>query len=207
MNIVLVFLYEFSLQGFSYKVLMRQYWRGPRLGLPLTAKRFSLNTRWPNTIDNVKAKIEGVKAKIQDEEDWGSWQDPHLQDVQSPARWLHLRPVPYKRDPHDKSLPCTTSLRLAREVSALHDKSGSDWCVGQDARHKPKAQEPPLTLGERFPTPCKYNNWRPCKQLTLPRDSMLAWPAARPSQRHHLPLCHTQAQLKALKHPLRRARA
>jgi hypothetical protein len=35
----------------------------------LTAKRFSLNTRSPNTIDNVKAKTEDAKAKIQGEED------------------------------------------------------------------------------------------------------------------------------------------
>jgi hypothetical protein len=47
--------------------------------------------------------------------------DPHWQDVKSPASWLHLRPVPYKRDPHDKSLPRTTSLCLARQVSASHD--------------------------------------------------------------------------------------
>jgi hypothetical protein len=33
------------------------------------AKRSSLNTRKPNTIDNVKAKIDNVKAKIQDKED------------------------------------------------------------------------------------------------------------------------------------------
>jgi hypothetical protein len=49
-------------------------------------------------------------------------QDPHWQDVQSPASWLHLRPVPNKRDPHDKSPPRTTSLRLAQQVSTSHDK-------------------------------------------------------------------------------------
>jgi hypothetical protein len=30
----------------------------------------------------------------------------------------------------------TTSLRLAREVSASHEKSGPGWCVGPDARHE-----------------------------------------------------------------------
>jgi hypothetical protein len=51
-------------------------------------------------------------------------QDPHWQDVMLPTSWQHLRPVPYKRDSR------TTSLRLARQVSASqrevstsHDKS------------------------------------------------------------------------------------
>jgi hypothetical protein len=48
-------------------------------------------------------------------------QDPHWQDVKSPTSWQHLRPVPYKRDPHDKSPPRTTSRRLAQQVSASHD--------------------------------------------------------------------------------------
>jgi hypothetical protein len=65
-------------------------------------------------IDNMKAKIEDVKAK-----DPG--QEPHWQDVQSPASWLHLRPVPYKRDLHDKSPPHTRSLCFARQVSASHE--------------------------------------------------------------------------------------
>jgi hypothetical protein len=42
-------------------------------------------------------------------------QDPHWQDIQSSASWLHLRPVPIRGTP-------TTSLRLAREVSVSHDK-------------------------------------------------------------------------------------
>jgi hypothetical protein len=36
-------------------------------------------------------------------------QDPHCQNVQSSGSWLHLRPVPHLRDPHDKSPPRTTS--------------------------------------------------------------------------------------------------
>jgi hypothetical protein len=49
-------------------------------------------TRHSNTIDNVKAKIDNVKAKIQDKEK-NPGPDPHWQDVQSLASWLHLRPV------------------------------------------------------------------------------------------------------------------
>jgi hypothetical protein len=50
----------------------------------------------------------------------------------SSASWLHLRPVPTRGT-------SATSLRLARQVSASHGKSGSDWRVGLDARRKPTA--------------------------------------------------------------------
>jgi hypothetical protein len=58
-----------------------------------------------------------------------SSQDPHWQDIQSPTSWLHLRPVPYKRDPQDKSLPRTRSRRLARKVSALLDLPPAPTCA------------------------------------------------------------------------------
>jgi hypothetical protein len=103
---------------------------------------------------------------------------------------------------HEKSPPCTRSLRLARPPS------GSDWYVGHDTRCELRARAPPPTrMREWFPAPCKYNSWQPSKQLTPIRDLMQAWLAARPSHRHHLPLCHTQARPEALEHPLRRARA
>jgi hypothetical protein len=80
-----------------------------------------------------------------------------------------------------------TSLRLAWEVSASHDKSGSDWRMGPDAQRKPTTRAPPPTrVEEWFPTPCKYNSWRLYKQLTPTRALMLAWPTERPSHRHHL---------------------
>jgi hypothetical protein len=60
----------------------------------------------------MKAKIDNVKAKVQDEEDEDPNQDTHWQDVKSPTSWWHLRPVPYKRDPPDKSPPRTSSPRL-----------------------------------------------------------------------------------------------
>jgi hypothetical protein len=66
-------------------------------------------------------------------------QDPHWQDVQSLASWLHLRPVPNKRDPHDKSPTHTRSLHLARP------HSGSGWYVGHDVRCEHKARAPPPT--------------------------------------------------------------
>jgi hypothetical protein len=76
-------------------------------------------TRHSDTIDNVNVKIDNVMAKIQDKEEGRPLSRPtipHWQDAQSPASWLHLRPVPHQRDP-------TTSLSLAREVSAPHNKS------------------------------------------------------------------------------------
>jgi hypothetical protein len=158
-------------------------------------------------------------------------QDPPWQDVESSGSWLHLWPVPHKRDPHDKSLPRTTSLCLARQVSTSHDKSPPRTTRTHLARqvsasrdHSPPRTTtlrlwlvrgpwrmawapPPTRVGERFPMPCKYNSWRPCKQLTPTRALMLAWPTMWPSHRHHLPLCHAQAQPEALEYPLRRARA
>jgi hypothetical protein len=69
----------------------------------------------------VKAKIDNVKPRFEMRRTEGPGQDPHWQDVKSPTSWKHLRPVPYKRDPHDKSPPRTTRLRHARQVSATHD--------------------------------------------------------------------------------------
>jgi hypothetical protein len=63
-------------------------------------------------------------------------QDPHWQDVKSPTSWQHLRPVPYKRDPPEKSPPRTTSLCLARQVSASHDLPPAPtgaWAITRDA--------------------------------------------------------------------------
>jgi hypothetical protein len=84
-----------------------------------------------------------------------------------------LRPVGCISDQFPtKGIP-TTSLRLAQEVSATHDKSpphttslrlarppsGSDWYVGHDAQRERRAQAPPpMRVGERFPTPYKYNS-------------------------------------------------
>jgi hypothetical protein len=56
-------------------------------------------------IDNVKAKIDNVKAKIQDKEEKEPWSRPTLA-----RRSL-------------TSFPLEESLRLAREVSASHEKS------------------------------------------------------------------------------------
>jgi hypothetical protein len=98
-------------------------------------------------------------------------QDPHCQDVKSPTSWQHLRPVPYKRYPPEKSPPRTTSLCLARQVSASHDlPPGSDWCVGHNTRREPGVRAPPpKRVGERFPAPCKHTSLRSCKQLAPTR--------------------------------------
>jgi hypothetical protein len=45
---------------------------------PFDGEEISLITRQSNTIDNVKAKISNVKAKIRDEEDWGPRSIPTL---------------------------------------------------------------------------------------------------------------------------------
>jgi hypothetical protein len=95
--------------------------------------------RHSNTIDNVKAKIDNVKSKIQDKEEKGPWSRPSLarrpvfsQLAASPTSFPLKEPLSTS---HDKSPPRTRSLRLAREVSASHEKSGPDWYVGRGARH------------------------------------------------------------------------
>jgi hypothetical protein len=40
-----------------------------RIRTPFDGEMISINSRYSNTIDNVKAKIDSVKAKIQYEED------------------------------------------------------------------------------------------------------------------------------------------
>jgi hypothetical protein len=65
----------------------------------------------------------------------------------TPTTSLHLA---------QKSLPHTKSLRLAREVSASHDKIGSDWRMGPDAQRKLTTRAPPSTrVEEQSPMPCK----------------------------------------------------
>jgi hypothetical protein len=66
----------------------------------------------------VKAKIDNVKAKIQDKEEMEPWSRPTL------AR----RPV------FGELAASLTSFPLQeppRQVSSSHDKSVPDWCMGQ----------------------------------------------------------------------------
>jgi hypothetical protein len=102
-----------------------------QIRVPFDGKMISHETRFSDTIDNVKAKIDNVKVKIdnvkaktQDEEDRRSLSRPSLARHPVPDQ-LDLRPVPYWRDPlrqvsasHDMSPPRTTSLRLARQAPA-----------------------------------------------------------------------------------------
>jgi hypothetical protein len=150
--------------NFNIIIRLIYQWRGPELG-PLWRRKDLPKTRsnsTPLTTWRPRLTMSRPRFKTRRTEDLG--QDPHWQDVRSPASWLHLRPVPCKRDPHD-------NLRLARQVSASHDKpprttslrlarppSGSDWYVGHEARREHRARAPPSTrIGERVPTPCKYN--------------------------------------------------
>jgi hypothetical protein len=102
----------------------------------------------------VKDKIDNVKAKIQDKEEKGSWSRPTL------ARRL----VSCQLAASPTSSPLEGS---PQQVSASHEKIGSDWRVGPDAQRRIMARAPPPThMEEWFPVPHKYNSWRPCKQLT-----------------------------------------
>jgi hypothetical protein len=73
----------------------------------------------------MKAKIDNVKAKIYDKEEKRSWSRPTLarrpafgQLVASSTSFPPEKPPREVSTSHDKSLPHTRSLRLARGVSA-----------------------------------------------------------------------------------------
>jgi hypothetical protein len=126
----------------------------------------------------VKAKIDNVKVKIHDEEDWGpcktiTGKTSCSRPVGSISGQLTTRGTPSEQFP-----PRTTSLCVTRQVSALHDKSPprttsrsfaravpvSDWGVGHDTRYDPETQtSSPRHVGGPFPTPCKYTSWWPAR--------------------------------------------
>jgi hypothetical protein len=79
-----------------------------------------------------------------------------------------------------------SSLRLTREVRLR---------LVRGPRRTARAS-PPTRVEERISTSRRNNSWRPCRRPTLARALMQVWPAARPSHRHHLPLCHTRLSLR-----------
>jgi hypothetical protein len=112
---------------------------------PETTRRSNKIDNVKAKIDNVKAKIDNVKTKIQDKEEKEPLSRP------TPARcpvfgWLAATPT---------SFPLEESLRLARQVSASHDKSSPDWCVGPDARLERHHQR---MWRNESPRHEKYNN-------------------------------------------------
>jgi hypothetical protein len=92
---------------------------------PFDGEIISHETRFSDTIDNVKAKIDNVKAKTQDEEDRGPLSRPSLarrpvpdQLGAPPTSSLLEGPLREVFASHDKSPPRTTSLYLARQAPA-----------------------------------------------------------------------------------------
>jgi hypothetical protein len=76
--------------------------------------------RLPDTIDNVKAKINNVKVKIQDKKEGRPWSRPTL------ARRLISGQL--------AASPTSSPLEgPPQQVSASHDKSGLGWRMGPDA--------------------------------------------------------------------------
>jgi hypothetical protein len=78
--------------------------------------------------------------------------------------------------------PPPSSLRLARQVSASHDKplvrtSSSQLRVRRGPRHAARPRDEmssPLRVGDRFPAPCKHSSWWRCEQLALTEALMSA---------------------------------
>jgi hypothetical protein len=110
---------------------------------------------------------------------------------------------------HDKSLPRTTSLCLARQDSVPRElpltPTGA-WTTTRGASLGRKRLHHD-TWGTDSPQQASAPASGLRKQMAPTRALMQVCPAAQPSHRHHLQLCHTQASPEALKHPLRRAPA
>jgi hypothetical protein len=81
-----------------------------------------------------------------------------------------------------KSPPRTTSPRLRLVRGPWHTARAQGASTTTDAR------------GGTIPHTMQIQQLAAMQAADPTRALMLAWPAARPSHRHHLPLCHTQAQ-------------
>jgi hypothetical protein len=107
--------------------LINTHWRGPGLGLPLTAKRSFLTQGNPTPSTTWRPRLTMSRPRFKTRKTEEPGQDPHWQDVMLPTSWQHLRPVPHKRDPlqqvsasHGKSPPRTSSPRLRLRRGPWH---------------------------------------------------------------------------------------
>jgi hypothetical protein len=108
----------------------------------------------------VKSKIDNVKANIQDKEEKEPWSRPTL------ARHLVFGHLAASLT----SFPLEESLCLARQVSAPHDKSSPDWCVGPDAR-----LEHHYRHVQRNESPCHANATAGGHAGSPPRQERQCW--------------------------------
>jgi hypothetical protein len=112
---------------------LRNYidWRGPGLGPPLTVRLSPLKRQ---DIPTPLTMCEGQDRQRQDK-DSGKGGEKTLVKTHT-GKTSSLWPVGCISDQFPTRGPLTRSLHLAREVSASHDKSVSEWRVGPDTRHK-----------------------------------------------------------------------
>jgi hypothetical protein len=164
-------------------------WRGPGLGPPFDDEIISHETKSSDTINNVKAKIDNVKAKIQDEEDWGPLSRPSLSRRHVPDQ-LGASPT---NSPLEGPLP--SSLRLARQVSASHNKpldSHEQFPYPTEAWTTPRRAAPRGKCLQRdawgTDSPHHANTPAGGRRGQLAPTGVLIWPCsvARPSHCHHL---------------------
>jgi hypothetical protein len=209
---------DFQIRPSGARIPLRGMTRA-QIRAPFDGEIISPKTWLSDTIDNVKSKINNVKAKTQDEEDPGPQSRPSL------ARRPVLDQLGASMTSSLPEGPPPTSLRLARQVSASHDKSpplttslslaqrilrpvrvppNSDWGVGHDTRHDPGIQTPPpRRMGNQFPTPCNHTSWQTTQAADPDRglNAGLLNCAAIPSPSY--PTQPPQALPEALKHHLR----
>jgi hypothetical protein len=120
-----------------------------------------------------------VKAKIQEEEDPGPRSRPSLarhpvpdqlgasttSSLQEGPPPTNLRLARQVSASHDKSLPRTRSLRLAqlsaRSLRPARAPLDSGWGVGHGTQRVPGMRtRPPRRVGDRFSSPCNHTSWR-----------------------------------------------
>jgi hypothetical protein len=101
-----------------------------RIRTPLTARL----SPWNDKIFQHHWQCEGQDRQRQGK-DSGQGGEKTLVKTHT-SKMFSLWPVGSISDQFPTRGTPTTSLRLARQVSASHDKSGPDWRVGPDTRHE-----------------------------------------------------------------------
>jgi hypothetical protein len=168
--------------------------------------------------------IDNVKTKIQYEEGLGSLSRPSLaRRLTSDQLEASSTSLLLGRSSPDNPLSHTTTLRLARGVSASHEEFPSR--LRQPAHlheHSPSPTNTQSTQRGATPTPGfpRYDAWgtsSPChastragnarRRPTLTRTIMHHCSATRPSTRHPIRPCNTPTSTDTLEFPLRLALA